>query len=50
MRPETTAWGWALPAPLVYSRFCNPIALRFYALAVLMLGIRPDCLRSEQRL
>lgn len=25
-------------------------ALRFYALAVLMLGIRPDCLRSEPRL
>lgn len=25
-------------------------ALRFYTLAVLMLGIRPDCLRSEPRL
>lgn len=25
-------------------------ALRFYALAVLMLGIYPDCLRSEPRL
>ena len=25
-------------------------ALRFYTRAVLMLGIRPDCLRSEPRL
>lgn len=36
-------------------RFCARavflrLALRFYASAVLMLGIRSDCLRSEPRL
>ena len=57
---EPPRGGGAPPAPLVCPRFylpgsvCarafarNPGAL--WARAVLMLGIRPDCLRSEPRL
>ena len=66
MRPEPLSGGGAPPAPFACSgnacprngcpaRFCARaaffrLALCFYALAVLMLGIRPDCLRSEPRL
>ena len=65
MRPEPPAWGGAPPAPFARSgkwmpgerlcsgsgcpaRFCARAV--FWARAVLMLGIRPDCLRSEPRL
>lgn len=65
MRPELPRGGGAPPAPFacpgnicardVRRAFCaRAVFLRlapcFYARAVLMLGIRPDCLRSEPRL
>lgn len=51
--------GFCVPGESLYSgcsvHFCARavflrLALCFYARAVLMLGIRPDCLRSEPRL
>lgn len=61
MRPETPESGWGASCAFcvlgrVHARRVRRFgtvfvpALRFYALAVLMLGIRPDCLRSEPRL
>lgn len=55
MRPETPESGWGASCAFcvlgrVHARRIFVSALRFYALAVLMLGIRTDCLRSEPRL
>ena len=44
MSPETPVWGRDASCA-----FCV-LEEGFYARAVLMLGIRPDCLRSEPRL
>jgi len=48
MRPEPLSGGGAPPAPFACSGEYMPGV--FFARAVLMLGIRPDCLRSEPRL
>jgi len=54
MRPEPLSGVGCLLRLLRARENVNPArfvpALRFYALAVLMLGIRSDCLRSESRL
>ena len=54
MRPEPLSGVGRLLRLLRARENVNPArfvpALRFYAIAVLMLGIHPDCLRSEQRL